>query len=504
MPKQRLTDRQLISGVTLTDLLHFVVTGDTSQSPAGSSYKGNVEQLFDSFSAYTCTNPLTLDVVNACTTGITINGNTKISGSLNIGTVLGNTPIINLGLDSSGNVVTGTTGSVSDIFVTGGTFDNNTDTITFINTSGGTFDVTGITDTFVIAGTFNGTTNTLSLLRNDGNFVSITGVTDTFTGNTSGDCITDLYVTNLYGCSPITVNDSIQSVTSSATGTTSFAFGSGATASGDYSHAEGLSTQAIGDYSHAEGGLFMDGTRTSAIGLGSHAEGFSTSATTLGSHSEGLGTITYESYQHVSGRWNNTINENQYFIIGNGTSNVSRSNAFRVDSDGRVYGAGATYNSGADYAEYFESLSGDSIPYGTVVELEDGKIKICTDSNNAIGVISSNPTIIGNNEEGTADEWVGKYLKDEWGRYIMEDYQTEEVDYSDSSGNIFYKTVTRQRPKISDNFDPNAQYIPRSQRPEWNVVGLVGQVRILKNQQIPNRWIKMKDINDSIALYLIR
>jgi hypothetical protein len=137
-----------------------------------------------------------------------VSGNTKISGSLNIGNILGNTPIGNLGFDSSGNVVTGTTGSVSDIFVTGGTFDNNTDTITFTNTSGGTFDVTGITDTFVIAGTFNDTTNTLSLLRNDGNFVNITGVTDTFTGNTSGDCITDLYVTNLYGCSPLHIDPS--------------------------------------------------------------------------------------------------------------------------------------------------------------------------------------------------------------------------------------------------------------------------------------------------------
>jgi len=32
----------------------------------------------------------------------------------------------------------------------------------------------------------------------------------TFTGNTSGDCITDLYVSNLYGCSPITLNENIE------------------------------------------------------------------------------------------------------------------------------------------------------------------------------------------------------------------------------------------------------------------------------------------------------
>ena len=49
-----------------------------------------------------------------------------------------------------------------------------------------------------------------------------------FTGNTSGDCITDLYVRRLYGCSPITVHDTITyngSRIDSAT-TNSFIFGS--------------------------------------------------------------------------------------------------------------------------------------------------------------------------------------------------------------------------------------------------------------------------------------
>jgi len=48
-----------------------------------------------------------------------------------------------------------------------------------------------------------------------------------FTGNTSGDCITDLYVRRLYGCSPITVHDTITyngSIIDSAT-TNSFIFG---------------------------------------------------------------------------------------------------------------------------------------------------------------------------------------------------------------------------------------------------------------------------------------
>jgi hypothetical protein len=47
---QRLTDREFSpSAVTLNDLIHIVITGDTSQSPAGSSYKvtlGDVSQAF--------------------------------------------------------------------------------------------------------------------------------------------------------------------------------------------------------------------------------------------------------------------------------------------------------------------------------------------------------------------------------------------------------------------------------------------------------------------------
>ena len=42
---QKLTDRVFASGVTLNDLIHTVITGDTSQSPAGSSYKATVKQL---------------------------------------------------------------------------------------------------------------------------------------------------------------------------------------------------------------------------------------------------------------------------------------------------------------------------------------------------------------------------------------------------------------------------------------------------------------------------
>ena len=147
---------------------------------------------------------------------------------------------------------------------------------------------------------------------------------------------------------------------------------------------------------------------------------------------------------------------------------------------------------------------GDSLSFGTVVELVDDKIKVCEDANNAIGVISATPTVVGNCEDGTSDEWVGKYEKDIWGKTIYEDYTYEIPISIDENGETIYKTKTSQQPKIHPNYNPDIIYIPRSKRPEWNIVGLMGQIKVLKNQQIPTRWIKMKDINDEIALYLVK
>ena len=99
------------------------------------------------------------------------------------------------------------------------------------------------------------------------------------------------------------------------------------TASANYSHAEGQSTTAIGQSSHAEG------QSTTANGLASHAEGFQTLAIGPYSHAEGLSTTASADYQHVSGKFNVTSsNTNNLFIIGNGTSNISRSNVLVVDT----------------------------------------------------------------------------------------------------------------------------------------------------------------------------
>ncbi len=111
-------------------------------------------------------------------------------------------------------------------------------------------------------GTISGPTNfTNGLTANSVNTTSLTlnGLTITgfttyvFTGNTSASCITDLYVKNLHGCSPINIWNQIQYNTSSALTQYSSALGFETTALGEYSNTEGYRSNALTDYSHAEG-----------------------------------------------------------------------------------------------------------------------------------------------------------------------------------------------------------------------------------------------------------
>ena len=549
-----------------------------------------------------------------------------------------------LTIDSSGNAVweepccSGSTGGGTMSFTVDG--DNGTpftitsgDTLTFEGSTGidigvaatdrvlVAVDYSGV-DSVIMAATngtgitVDGANDKLLLYDNDASEVKYINVDQistggggggSFTGNTSATCITDLYVSNVYGCSPITVHSSVQHSGSTASGQLAFATGFLTQAIGDGSHSEGAGTIASGASSHAEGFLtsarftsdhaegyltiadssvgaggpdplaahaegvatkaygsgshaegngaeawgqvsHAEGTLTIASGMTSHAEGWSTTANGVGSHVEGTGSTVNGDFSHASGV-NNTVdgdyakaaggqnsvngdfgyahgfgNEADTFetaigayndrsvggsvnllTIGNGSGvGVSRSNAFRIDFNGNTFNASGNYLAGADYAEYFESEEGNEIPVGTIVELVGSKIKVCENSENAIGVISANPGIIGNSDGGAGDEWVGKYEKDEWGIPLYESHELELPSKVDEEGNVSTKKHRIQRRKLSKEFDADKEYLTREERPEWNKVALLGQVRILNKQEIPNKWIKMKDINENIGLYLIR
>ena len=270
---------------------------------------------------------------------------------------------------------------------------------------------------------------------------------------------------------------------------------------GDYSLAVGDNTKAVGFASISLGQQSLaSGSNSVSLGYYNGAIGDSSAAIGRGILTNGVAQIGVGKY--------NAVGDEDYgiFIVGNGTSINSRSNALRVSGSGDIFAEGTFINGGADYAEFFESVDGTAIPNGTVVELVNGKVQPCIDASDAIGVISSNPNVLGN-AEGEGSSWVNKYQKDVWGNKIYGNYEVTEIEYTvDGNKEIQEQEVikTVYGPLINPDYDPSLPYIPRENRPEWNKVGLLGQLKVLKNQPIPAYWKFMKDINDDIALYLVK
>jgi len=72
--------------------------------------------------------------------------------------------------------------------------------------------------------------------------------------------------------------------------------------------------------------------------------------------------------------------------------------------------------------------------------------------------------------------WQGKFLTDEWGRKIYEESTISATSNTlDKEGTSEY-IVTQ--PRVNPDWDPQKEYISRSERPEWAAVGLLGQILI--------------------------
>ena len=181
----------------------------------------------------------------------------------------------------------------------------------------------------------------------------------------------------------------------------------------------------------------------------------------------GYGCLCDSNTQAVMGKYNISSNDeytyDSYLVVGNGGSDSSRSNAFRVDAAGNIY-AGASINStGADFAEMREWSDGnpnnedrrglfvkydDSIDYAVG---EYAKIRIANandDMDDIIGIVSSNPTVVCN----TASEvWQGMYQKDIFGNIlthevivpaVVDEIENPEIASIKSvSGSVFFSLL---------------------------------------------------------------
>jgi len=215
------------------------------------------------------------------------------------------------------------------------------------------------------------------------------------------------------------------------------------------------------------------------------------------------------------------------FVFANGgttTTPAVTNNRFRIDSTGAATMNGAlTQNGTADYAEYFEwedQNPNNQDRTGFFVSLNKDKIKI--DNSNIVGIVSATPCIIG---DGAEEFWNQLHKRDIWGREMYQNYSGFTLLNSEKSENnqIYHlgpdnkiytehpsatniKGTIAENISINDinlknlihvlkinvfneNYNPNQEYIPRSERKEWAPIGLLGKLYVRTSEKITSQKI---------------
>ena len=239
--------------------------------------------------------------------------------------------------------------------------------------------------------------------------------------------------------------------------------------------------------------------------------------------------IKLESYRSATG--------NFWFFQGVSDSDGTPDREFRITGEGEFFSDAGSYNTGAgDYAEYFEwkdgnSSSEDRRGYPVVLD-SDNKIRKATSDDakaNIIGIVSANPAVVGDNP----DSWKGKFVRDDYNGIVKEEYTLTqwEVDAKNEQGDTVKETKsyptdripsdvtapsdavvktkdedgnTLMRRKMNSDYDRSKTWIPRSERKEWDAIGLMGKLFLRKGQPTGDRWIKMRDISDTVEEWLVR
>ena len=425
--------------------------------------------------------------------------------------------------------------------------------ISGVSGSGGAVDsITGTTNQIVVAGT-----STIPVLS----FAApLTTPTATVSGtNTTG--ISSFNISNLLGLTSAMTIDAIRHDNSNAAGDSTTNFSPALRIKGAGRQARILydgGQELVG----GSGGNFEIQTSTSAgsldIGIGFKTttgdDRNTTSSNKIRAHSR----IQIEAHNTTSGTSSQTNSREAALIISgirNNTSNlggqsgVDWSPALRIRGSGRqariTFDGGAeivggtsdvmnlegtvqingTTQSGSDYAEYFETTDGLAIANGTPVVLVDGKISAANSTvstDQVIGVIRPprSSSSVGGSDLG---EWHNKYLKTVWGdtvrtKHVYYQWTTWDINeegenrptehtvtaWNDVPPGQEYEIVTNYTKTINPDYDETLEYQTREERPEWQIVGLVGQVQILSGSPTNPRWIKMKDIDEDHELWYIR
>ncbi len=231
---------------------------------------------------------------------------------------------------------------------------------------------------------------------------------------------------------------------------------------GEYNHTErGHGNTVGGNGNNVSGSLntvLGTGNRTGNVGMslvhgaGIIADGLNSSA--LFGQGHYISGSSSDDFILVTGRGAYAARGAPSYRIGLLFIAAYNGNKVTIDTSGNVQAAGTYGTMGADYAEYFEWEDGNpdnEYRCGMLVSVRGDKI-VPADGDDFLGVISSNASVVGNAYELY---WHGKYATDVYGKII---------------------TTPGGESLISPDFDPGRKYIPRSKRPEWDPVGLVGRL----------------------------
>ena len=191
---------------------------------------------------------------------------------------------------------------------------------------------------------------------------------------------------------------------------------------------------------------------------------------------------------------------NYHFLMGYGTDGARYENTsidmFTISGNIKTKGTVSSGQNFGDYAEYFESQSGQEIPNGYIVTLDGRYIRKANSNDKPIGIISGTAGVILGDQMFHHKD---KFLKDEFG-VTQTEWTTKE--WQDDEGNTYSEEVEVPIPN-PDYTEKDEEYISRANRPEWNVVGLMGQVftridsTVQANDYIkPNKGIGTKDNNN--------
>jgi hypothetical protein len=198
-------------------------------------------------------------------------------------------PIVNVELDVTNKITADQlkayiNSGFTDVFVTGGTYDNNLGELIFINNTGGTFNINGLftgnTDVFVTGGTYSngitiftnntgGTFNVVGYYTGETSYVNSlttgTGLSgDTTTGNITLINTAPDQVVTITGGTNLSVVGSYPNFGVEFTGSTS-SFFTGGTVSGATNFTNGLSADTFSATTISGGTLYGDGSNLTGI-----------------------------------------------------------------------------------------------------------------------------------------------------------------------------------------------------------------------------------------------